>query len=239
VNSRTITRGIVVALSAAAVLAAGCGGDDEGGATTAATLSAAPQPATQTTPIRPDGGSAGDKGGQSGKDKAGSGGSGRNGGSSAGGGAPQPTAEDRAWVRRLCTSMAADAKALQPPVTDTSDPATVQRSLVRFLQQTNSQLSAQVENFRSVGDPPTERARPGYRRVLERLEEIESRMKQLQSEVEKAKPKNERDLVTSFQRIGRTMQEFANYGGPIADLAGRSGTLAKAINAERTCARLR
>lgn len=214
-----------------AMLIAGCGGgsDTTTQANAPVTQPTTAAPATTTTPPPTTSPSKGKKGGKSSsKDKAG--------GST---GASTPTAAESKWARDVCTAMSSQVQTLQPPAVNPQDPKASVDSLVKFLADVEEQIGTQRDAIAKVGAPPIEGAGKAYDRVLERLDAVRKQVAGVRSDLGKADPKDGQEMMKIFSRLGKQLQDFATYKGPVADLVGRNGKIAHAIAGEQACATLR
>ncbi len=215
-----------------AVLMAGCGGGSD--TTTQANAPVAQPttaaPATTTTPPTTTAPSKAKKSGK-GKAKSGSGSSSK--------GSATPTAAESKWARDVCTAMSSQVQTLQPPSVNPQDPKASVDSLVKFLAEVEDQIGTQRDAIAKVGAPPIEGAGHAYERVLERLDAVRKQVAGVRSDLGKADPKDGQEMMKIFSRLGKQMQDFASYKGPVADLVGRNGKIAHAIAGEQACATLR
>lgn len=217
-----------------AVLMAGCGGGSDtttqANAPVTQPTTAAPATTTPTTTTAP---SKGKKDGKSGKGKA------KSGSGSSSKGSATPTAAESKWARDVCTAMSSQVQTLQPPSVNPQDPKASVDSLVKFLAEVEDQIGTQRNAIAKVGAPPIEGAGKAYDRVLERLDGVRKQVAGVRSDLGKADPKDGQQMMKIFTELGKQLQGFASYKGPVADLVGRNGKIAHAIAGEQACATLR
>lgn len=141
---------------------------------------------------------------------------------------------ERAWAKKLCTSMANASDPLTPPNLEADDVTTQQRSLARFFSQARSQLGVQIKTLNGVGAPPNGRASTEWKQAVGGLETIRQQLGVVQKSVVAAKPKTQKELEAFTTQLGEQMNALSNYPGPIAVLLPNP-EIGPALQAEAGC----
>jgi hypothetical protein len=220
--------GVGLAAVLATLTAAGCGGSNETTQASAPVATTSSAPAT-TTPGMTKTPAKQHKGKKSQSDTK----------SSTSSSPAAPTAAEAKWAKDLCATMRAQVQTLQPPSVNPSDPKSSVDGLVKFLDDVDAQVADQRNAIAKVGPPPIAGADRAYNRVLERLDAVRHQLQAVRQNMSKADPKNGQQLTKLFAQMGKEMQDFSSYKGPVADLVGRNAKIAGAIAAEPGCQALR
>jgi hypothetical protein len=149
--------------------------------------------------------------------------------------APPVKSASGSWAKKLCTAMAKNQQPVNPPQINPADPQATITAMAKFLDDIGAQIQAQRDAIAQVGPPPGAKARRAYEKVQARLATVHAKVTAASKRLSSTKVSNAKDMNALFKSIGQDMQNFASYGGPVRDLIGRNGDLAKAISREPAC----
>ncbi|MBJ7472937.1 MAG: hypothetical protein JHD16_16640 [Solirubrobacteraceae bacterium] len=147
------------------------------------------------------------------------------------------TTPEENWAAKLCTTMAKQAKTVQPPEVDTSSPEATQKGLVKFFVDVGDQLEDQVKAVEKVGPPPGGDAEAAWNRAVKAMKATETKVGDIRQELRAATPDSAAELNAVVAKLGDQMKVLNEYQGPVADLS-KEDTLATALSSEPACAKV-